>query len=170
MEARVRGQDEGGLLTWLSQRAFPHVQALGQSIGGEKMAKLSDELENLAEIAWSGGLRGRSLRKNSLVMPLDEIFTKLNSRSEHADIRLLRAAVIEDIFEHLERIADEYQPGRRKWEATEAFVDGFFGNVYEEVYGGKLRKLLADEKLLRSAYLFYVREQIPSKKAEVEEA
>jgi CRISPR-associated protein Csc3 len=170
MEARVRGQDEGGLLTWLSQRAFPHVQALGQSIGGEKMAKLSDELENLAEIAWSGGLRGRSLRKNSLVMPLDEIFTKLNSRSEHADIRLLRAAVIEDIFEHLERIADEYQPGRRKWEATEAFVDGFFDNVYEEVYGGKLRKLLADEKLLRSAYLFYVREQIPSKKAEVEEA
>lgn len=166
IEARIRGQEEGGLVTWFSQQAFPHVRRLAESIGGETMAKLSEELQKLAEIAWSGGLRGRSLRKNSLMMPLDEIFSKLNSRSEEADIDLLRAAIIEDIFEHMERIADQYRPGRTKWEATEAFVNGFFDNVYQGIYGGKMRKLLADEKLLRSAYLFYVREQIPSKKTE----
>ncbi len=168
MEARTRGQEEGGLVTWLSQRAFPHVEALAQSIGGKKMAKLSEELQKLAEIAWSGGLRGSSLRKNSLMMPLDEIFTKLNTRSEETDIELLRAATIEDIFEHMERISKEYSPGRKKWESTEDFVNGFFENVYQGVYGGKLRKLLADEKLLRSAYLFYVREQISSKKSKDE--
>jgi CRISPR-associated protein Csc3 len=165
MEARTRGQDEGGLVTWISQRALPHVESLAHSIGGERMARLSEELEKLAQIAWSGGLRGSSLRKNSLMMPLDEVFTKLNTRSEETDVELLRAATIEDIFEHLERISKEYRPGRKKWEAAEAFVNGFFEDIYQGVYGGKLRKLLADEKLLRSAYLFYVRQQIPSKKS-----
>jgi CRISPR-associated protein Csc3 len=169
MEARTRGQKEGGLVTWLSQRAFPHVEALAQSIGGRKMAKLSEELQKLAEIAWSGGLRGRSLRKNSLMTPLDEILTKLNTRSEETDIELLRAATIEDIFEHLKRIADKrYPAGQKKWDAVTDFVNGFFDNVYQGVYKGNLRKLLSDEKLLRSAYLFYVREQIPSKKSEEE--
>jgi CRISPR-associated protein Csc3 len=167
MEARTRGQEEGGLVTWLSQEAFPHVEVLAQSIGGETMAQLSKELQRLAEIAWSGGLRGSSLRKNSLLMPLAEIFTKLNRRSEAADVDLLRAAIIEDTFEHLERIADErYPPGRRKWEAIEAFVGRFFDDIYQGVYKGNLRKVLADEKLLRSAYLFYLREQIRSKIAE----
>ncbi|HDQ71106.1 MAG TPA: hypothetical protein ENN19_03300 [Chloroflexi bacterium] len=131
------------------------------------MSKLSEVLQRLAEIAWAGGLRGRSLKKNSLMAPLDEIFKKLGHHSEAADVETLRAAIIEDIFEHLERIADfQYRPGQKKWEATQAFVNGFFDDVYGGVYGGKLQKLLADEKLLRSAYLFYVREQIPGKKVD----
>jgi CRISPR-associated protein Csc3 len=131
------------------------------------MARLSEELQKLAEIAWSGGLRGRSLRKNALMTPLDEVFTKLNIRSEETDIELLRAAAIEDIFEHLKRIADKrYPAGQKKWDAVTDFVNGFFDDIYQGVYKGNLRKLLADEKLLRSAYLFYVREQIPSKRSE----
>lgn len=134
------------------------------------MAKLSRELERLAEIAWEGGLRGRSLKKNSLITPLDAVFTKLNLRSEAADIELLRAAAVEDIFEHLQRVADpNYPAGRKKLEATQTFVDRFFERIFEGIYDGKLRKLLADEKLLRSAFLFYVRQQIPSGKQEEEE-
>jgi CRISPR-associated protein Csc3 len=168
MEARTRGQEKGGLVTWLSQQAFPHVEKLAQSTGGEEMAELSQELRALAETAWSEGLRGSSLRKHSLLMPLSEIFTKLNSRSEETDIDLLRAAIMEDIFEHLERItADKrYAPGRRKREAIKGFVGRFFDGVYQDIYKGNLRKVLADEKLLRSAYLFYVREQIPTKENE----
>ncbi|MBD3262715.1 MAG: hypothetical protein GF334_13780 [Candidatus Altiarchaeales archaeon] len=131
------------------------------------MKELSDALQGLANIAWQGGLRGRSLKKNSLMAPVDEIFKKLGHHSEAADIDTLRAAIIEDIFEHLERIADQqYRPGQTKWEATRSFVNGFFDDVYEGVYGGNLRKLLADEKLLRSAYMFYIREQIPRKSTE----
>ena len=43
------------------------------------------------------------------------------------------------------------------------FVETFFSGVLDGVYSGNVRKLLADEKLLRSAFLFYVREQIPRK-------
>ena len=39
----------------------------------------------------------------------------------------------------------------------------------QKVYGGNVRKMLNDEKLLRSAYHFYIREQIPRKQAEAEE-
>jgi len=168
LEARV--PDREWPLIRLSQQAFPHVDTLSQSIGGERMAKLSEALQGLAQIAWEGGLRGRSLKKNSLMAPLDEIFKKLGHHSEAADMEVLRAAAVEDIFEHLERIADqEYRPGRRKWEATQSFVNGFFEEIHEGVYAGKLRKLLADEKLLRSAYMFYVREQIPRKSVETED-
>ncbi len=165
MEARA--SDREWPLIRLSQRAFPHVNALVQSIGGKKMSKLSETLQRLAKIAWEGGLRGRSLKKNSLMAPLDEIFKKLGHHSEAADIETLRAAIVEDIFEHLERIADpQYRPGQKKWKATQNFVNGFFDDIYAGIYSGKLQKLLADEKLLRSAYMFYIREQIPGKKSE----
>jgi CRISPR-associated protein Csc3 len=134
------------------------------------MAKLSEALQKLAGIAWAGGLRGRSLKKNSLMAPLDEIFKKLGHHSEAADMETLRAATTEDIFEHLERIADQrYRPGRRKWEATETFVATFFEEIFESVYAGKLRRLMADEKLLRSAYMFYIREQIPRKRVDTDD-
>jgi CRISPR-associated protein Csc3 len=162
MEARA--DDREWRLIRLSQRAFPHVETLVHSIGGNVMTKLSQVLKNLARIAWESGLRGRSLKKNSLMAPLDEIFKKLELQSDAADMELLRAAAVEDIFEHLERIADaRYKPGKTKWQATRTFVDGFFDEVYEGVYGGKLQKLLADEKLIRSAYMFYIREEIPRK-------
>ena len=132
------------------------------------MKKLSESLRKLARIAWEGGLRGRSLKKNSLMTALDEVFKKLSHHSEAADMETLRAATVEDIFEHLERIANEYRPGRKKWEATQAFVDCFYDDIYQGMYGGKLQKLLADEKMLRSAYMFYIREAIP-RKQDVEE-
>jgi CRISPR-associated protein Csc3 len=82
-------------------------------------------------------------------------------------MELLRAAAVEDIFEHLERIAEaQYKPGKKKWRAAQDFVNGFFDDVYEGVYGGKIQKLLADEKLIRSAYMFYIREEIPRKSEE----
>jgi len=175
LEARARAgqQAEGGLITWLSHQAFPHVESLALSKGGIWMAKLSEELQQLAEIAWQNGLRGRSLEKSSLLFPLDELFQKLGHPGGAADRDALMAAATMDIFDHLSRIADErYKPGRRKWEAIKAFVDTFFSGVLDGVYGGNVRKLLADEKLLRSAFLFYVREQIPRKEvpeeAEVE--
>ncbi|MCD6302942.1 MAG: hypothetical protein J7M15_05390, partial [Anaerolineae bacterium] len=59
---------------------------------------------------------------------------------------------------------EQYKPGRRKWEATKAFVGAFFADLLDGVYHGNVRRLLADEKLLRSAFLFYVREQIPHKR------
>jgi CRISPR-associated protein Csc3 len=164
LEARVRGQEPGGLSTWLSQQAFPHVNALASSKGGKFMAQLSTQLQRLAEIAWKNGLRGSSLEKSALLHPVNEVFAKLGHSGGHADKEALRAAAAQDIFDHLSRIArSEYKPGKKKWEAVKQFVDIWFDDVLVGVYGGNLRKLLADEKLIRSTYLFYVREQIPRK-------
>lgn len=165
LEARMRGQEEqGGLLTWLSQQAFPHVNMLALSKGGRFMTQLSAQLQRLAEIAWKKGLRGRSLEKSALLYPLSEVFTKLSHSGGHVDREALKAAAAQDIFDHLYRIApDDRKPGRPKQEAINQFVDNWFNDVLEGVYGGNLRKLLADEKLIRSAFLFYVREQIPRK-------
>ena len=133
------------------------------------MAELSDHLQQLAEAAWQGGLRGKSLKKNSLMMPLDEIFQKLNQRSLTFDDAALKATISEDIFEYLERIADEqYRPGQRKMAAATTFVETFFTDVYHGSYQGNRTRLLADEKLLRSAFMFYIRQQIPTKKDEQE--
>ncbi len=163
-KARAGQQGEGGLATWLSQQAFPHLEPLALSKGGRWMTKLSKELQRLAGITWQNGLRGRSLEKSSLLFPLDEMFQKLGYPGGAADREALMAAATMDIFDHLHRIADErYKPGRKKWEATKSFVDAFFDGVLDGVYAGNVRKLLADEKLLRSAFLFYVREQIPRK-------
>lgn len=133
------------------------------------MGQLSTQLKRLAEVAWERGLRGRSLERSALLYPVSEVFAKLNQSGGHVDRAALKAAAVADIFDHLYRIADDrYKPGRTKWEATNLFVDIWFDDVLEGVYGGNTRKLLADEKLIRSAYLFYVREQIPRKQGQPE--
>ncbi len=166
LEKRVRSQSkgQGGLLTSLIQQAHPHVRSLALSRGGVFMTQLNTKLQRLAQIAWQNGLRGRSLEKSSLLFPLDEVLQKLSYAGGAADSETLKAAAIQDIFDHLTRIADErYKPGRKKWEATKQFVDGWFDDVLGGVYNGNRRTLLNDDKLLRSAFHFYVREQIIAK-------
>ena len=133
------------------------------------MIKLSEQLQRLAKIAWQNGLRGRTLVKSSLLFPVNEVFQKLGHPGEAADRETLKAAAVQDIFDHLSRIADErYKPGRKKREAIKQFVDLWFDGVLQGVYGGNLRKLLSDEKLIRSAFHFYIREQIPYKAVQPE--
>ena len=135
------------------------------------MTELSRHMQELAEIAWAGGLRGKSLKKNSLIMPLDHVFQKLNMRSPAFDDEALKAATTEDIFEYLDRIADDaYKPGKRKMVAATKFVGRFYESIYNGDYQGNLTKLLADEKALRSAYMFYIRQQIGAKNESEEDA
>lgn len=166
LEARLRGQEQtGGLLTWLTQQAFPHVTTLAMNQGADFMTKLSQQLERLAVLVWQNRLIGRSLEKSSLLFALNEVFQKLNYTGA-ADPESLKAAAVQDIFDHLSRLADEqYKPGRKKWEVVQTFVDGWFDDVLNGVYGGNRRKFLSDEKLIRSAFHFYIRQQIPSKAA-----
>lgn len=168
LEARVRDAGQASSPEWLEIRLAQHIlsslETLALSKGGDWMTLLSQQLQKLAEIAWQGGLRGKSLKKNSLMTPLDEIFKKLNQQSPAIDDAALQAIIAQDIFEYLERIADEgYSPGRRKMTAATEFVRLFFEEVYAGIYHNNRTRLLADEKLLRSAYLFYIRQQIGSK-------
>lgn len=153
----------------LSHQVFHAVERLAQSKGAGFMEQLSTHMNRLAQIAWKHRLIGSTLAKHSLMTALDEVLRKFAQRSkatEH-DPDALKAATVEDIFAYLERVADpRYKPGRTKWQAIKEFVDIFYTGIYENIYGGSPARLLNDEKLLRSTYMFYMREQIPRKIAE----
>jgi CRISPR-associated protein Csc3 len=174
LEQRVRDDKKATAKEWLlirqSQLIFDEVKALALQIGGKKMSKLSEHLQYLANVAWEERLRGRSREKNSLMAPVDEIFKKINQRSDAFDEEALRALIAEDMMEHIVRATEaKYRPGFEKQmlkiDTCRAFVDYFFDNVVHDVYRGKMPRLLADEKALRSAFLFYIRQEIPRKEA-----
>lgn len=174
LEQRVRDDKKATAKEWVlirrSQSIFDEVCALALQIGGKKMAKLSDHLQALAKLAWEERLRGRSREKNSLMAPISEIFVKLNQRHDAFDEEALRAVMAGDMMEHLVRAAEsKYRPGLYKQmvklDTCRAFVDYFFDHVLHDIYRGKTSRLLADEKALRSAFLFYIRQYIPRKAA-----
>lgn len=177
LEQRVRDDKTATAKEWVlirrSQQIFDDVKALALQIGGKKMKKLSDHLQALAQLAWEERLLGRSRKKNSLMAPIDEIFVKLNQWSDAFDEEALRALIAEDMMEHIVRATEaRYRPGLYKQmvklDTCRAFVDHFFDHILHDVYRNKKNRLLADEKALRSAFLFYIRQYIPRKAAEGE--
>lgn len=146
------------------REAFPHLDALAVSLGGDWMAQLSEQLTTIAKRAWQSRILGKSLKRSSVLFPVDEVFTKLAQLDRTRDRETLIAATAQDIFAHLERTADDqYKPGRTKYQAVEQYVRLWYGTVLDKTYGGNVQRLLADEKLLRSAYLFFLQAQIPSR-------
>ena len=123
------------------------------------------ELKALATYAAQNTIKGTTFKRNSLLKPLDIILQELDHCSAPDDmneLELIRAGTKEFIFDHLERIAKtEYKPGRTKRDKVNHYVDLFFDEVLFKAHHGKVNKLLGRERLIRSAYLFYVREALP---------
>lgn len=143
---------------WRYNKAFAPLYTLTQQVGGRFMQQLSDHIATLAAHAHANRLRGRSFVRNSLLYPLDQVLKRMALAGGHADREALIAATVEDIFAHLERIADDnYRPGLTKYGHIDTFVRGWWDGVLDQAYEGNLQRLLTDEKLLRSAYLFYYR-------------
>ncbi|GAB4212827.1 MAG: hypothetical protein OHK0022_49150 [Roseiflexaceae bacterium] len=163
LEERIRKDrkltNPGFMRAGLAATILPDLRTLSELRGGSAVALLSEQLQALAEIASDHWLRGKTWSKNSLMTPLDEVFKKLNHRSAAFDEQALRAVIINDIFEYLYRIANEgYKPGAHKREGIKYFVDVFFDQIYAETYRRNLARLLADERMLRSAFYLYVQE------------
>lgn len=158
IEAKTK-QDNPWWAIALAKECLPIIHHLTK--GGKSM----QALRTLAEMAWRDHIVGRDITKrNSLIKPFDMLLDGLDAKSEAFGLDTLRAQLTEDIFRHLEAIAsEEYKPGRTKREKVKAYVDAFFDGVLSGAYRGNVQKLLNDLKPLRAAYLFYVREQIPSK-------
>ncbi len=125
------------------------------------------ELKELATYAAQNSIRGSTFKRNSLLKPLDIILQELDhcpAPDDRNELELVRAGTKGLIFDHLERIADsEYKPGRTKRDKVNYYVDLFFDGVLDKAHHGKVNRLLNRERLIRSAYLFYVREAIPVK-------
>ncbi len=130
------------------------------------MTQLHKALQQSAEIAWSNRIIGRSLERSSLLYGYDELLRKFIQLqgSKTLDLETVKAAATQEIFDHLERLAKQkgYVIGRKKREACIQFVSVWFDDILPNVYEDNMRKLISDEKTLRSAYLFYIRNLIKS--------
>ena len=119
-------------------------------------------LQELAVFAQKSTIKGTSLKRNSLLKPLDIILQELDrcpNPDDKKELALIRAATKELIFDHLERIAKgEFKVGQTKQSKVNQYVDIFFDGVLEKAHHGKVNKLLSREKLIRAAYLFWVRQ------------
>lgn len=154
---------------WAGRETLPHLATLAMSIGGEFMELLSKQLEQAAVVAWQHGLRGRTLKRSSLLYPTKEVLDKMELLGSAPDREAIIAATVQDVFVHLERLAEGYTPGRTKYGACEQFVRIWYDGILDGVYSGNYQRLLSDKKLLMSAYLFYVQAQIPRKAEDTEE-
>jgi hypothetical protein len=127
------------------------------------------ELRTMAIYAAEHRIRGTSLKRNSLLKPLDIILSELDRCPDPGndnELELIRAGAKEMIFDHLERIAQPgYKIGRTKQEQVSQYVDLFFDDVLKQAHHGNANRLLGRERLIRSAYLFYLREALPYKAA-----
>ncbi|VAW34216.1 hypothetical protein MNBD_CHLOROFLEXI01-253 [hydrothermal vent metagenome] len=164
------GADAGGLETWLYQQAFTHVNQLAQLGGGDFMKKLSQELEKAAAIAVQHNLNASSYKRSNLLYPFNEVMQKLAQEQGHTvvDRETLRAAATQDIYDHLERLTKRagYKMNKTRAEGCAAFVNCWFDDILMGVYEGQSRKLIVNQKMLRSAFLFYVRQQQEKAKKE----
>src|SRR5258708_38902975 len=122
------------------------------------------ELKELAEYAATNSIRGSSLKRNSLLKPLDIILQELDRCPDPQnpnELELVRTGTKGLIFEHMERIAGaNYKPGRTKEGKVSHYVDLFFDGVLTKAHRGKVNRLLTRERLIRSAYLVYYRQAL----------
>ncbi len=122
------------------------------------------ELKELAEYAVNSNIRGTSLKRNSILKPLDIILQELDrcpNPDDPNELELVRTGTKGLIFEHLERIAGaNYKPGRTKESKVNHYVDLFFDDVLGKANHGKVNRLLSRERLIRSAYLVYYRQAL----------
>lgn len=164
---RLRSAREVRSVDWMVIHAAgaitPSLNSIAMAIGGNAVI---ETIQKLARLAWEGNLKGKSLEKNSLMVPLDECFAKIQQKEAPVDDGTLRAAAAEDIYEYLGRIREQGMVGRGTMVKVTAFVDAFFDELLNGVYQGNRHRLLTDEKLIRSAFLFHVRELIATRSAE----
>jgi len=121
-----------------------------------------EQLQQLAQHGWMYHIRGSSLKRNALLKPLDMMMEQLEKEPKPELRATVHAALVEDIFAHLERTARPgFKPGRTKHNAVEQYVALFLDGVLADAHHGDVNRLLGRAKLLRSAYLFYIRECIP---------
>lgn len=134
---------------------------------------VSEVIKKMADIGWQAKIKGKTLVRSSLLMPINTIFDKLRRQQQILDFETLRAATISEVLTYLERTENpKYRRSKEKWRETrekvEEFVNLFFRQILSGSYQNKLARLMIDEKDIKAAYLFYVRTQIKPKEEKEE--
>jgi CRISPR-associated protein Csc3 len=126
--------------------------------GGSNEMKAAKVMAQLGELGAHSYIKGKSYKRNSLLKPLDIIFDLMERKSDYLDEEIMFATATQEILDHINRISpDNRKPGETKYQKIEDFVSTFKENLFEGVYEGKVNDLIAEQKVLKSAYLFYRR-------------
>jgi len=126
--------------------------------------KVMPYIKELAKIAWEGKLKGERLTDNSLAKPIDVAFNSLERWDKSRETEEEAIAVMsKEIARAIERVTPSEYFGERKLEKISEFVDLFFNKLFKEVYSENLTEFLENSDRIRSAFLFFVAEQIKSK-------
>lgn len=164
---RVKNNKKSKNPEWLiiqgAQSLANDLRTVTKAQGGEKV---NETIQKLAQLAWEGNLKGQNLTKNSLMMPLEHCFEKVKMMQAPVDKETLRAATVTDIYSYLERIREDGMVGAETQRKAKAFVDAFIDGLWGAQYANNHQRLLNDEKLIRSAFLFHIREIIAQRSAE----
>lgn len=164
---RVKNDKKAKNPEWVAiqtaQNIANDLRLITKEQGGEKV---NETIQKLAQLAWDGNLKGQSLAKNSLMMPLDHCFEKTQLLQPPLDQETLRSVTVTDIYSYLERIRDDGMVGNETQRKIKLFVDAFFDELWGTCYANNRQRLLSDEKLIRSAFLFHIRELLAKRSAE----
>jgi len=136
----------------IAGRVLPKIVSIIKMLGGNEM----NVVRELAQKARDANIKGKTFKRNSISKPLDMIFDGLEKRNDRLELDITFAAIKEDIFAHIERIAGEnYKPGKGKREKISDYVETFREKLLNQKYGGNINSLLAEKDIIKSAYLFY---------------
>ncbi|HET8911467.1 MAG TPA: hypothetical protein VFN23_08405 [Ktedonobacteraceae bacterium] len=115
-------------------------------------------LKDLANHAASRRIRGRSYKRNSLLKPLDIILDELDrcpDTKNEEELELVWTGSKGLIFDHVKRIAKGVHE-----EDIYRYVDLFREKFFEQSQHRNANRILQRERLIRSAYLVYMREAL----------
>jgi CRISPR-associated protein Csc3 len=124
-----------------------------------------DELRNLATLAATEHILGRSFKRSSILTPFVQMIEALERWPKPEDRGYLRAMLKDEVSTHIER-ASPYHLSAKRRQAIYLFVDQFFDHILNQEHHGNAQYLLERARLLKGAYLIFFREALSGREQE----
>jgi CRISPR-associated protein Csc3 len=152
----LREQDEPNLALNWSRICEPLNLLLESLMSNQSITLLTHYLRAAAKLAANNYLHGNSFKRTAQLEPFAFFISEVRSQKAYMDLDFVFASVTKKYDNRIERISD-YGGTKTKREQIEAYYVPL-RKMYEEVYLSRPEKLLADQKSLEAAYLFFLEE------------
>ncbi len=162
----LREQEEPNLALNWSRICEPLNHLLESLMPDKKMTLLTHYLREAANLAAVNYLQGSSFKRTAQLEPFALFIAEVRSQKPYMDLDFIFASLTKKYDIRLDRISD-YGGTKSKLEQIERYYVSL-RNLYEEVYQARPEKLLADQKSLEAAYLFFLEEARRVQRAKIE--
>ncbi|MBW4595598.1 MAG: CRISPR-associated protein Csc3 [Brasilonema angustatum HA4187-MV1] len=162
----LREQDEPNFSVIWSRICQP-LNTLLESLMPNDNSLLTQYLKEAAQVAAEGKIWGSSFKRTAQAEPFTAFLAAIRSQKPHLGLDVVFAALIQQYHTRLDRIR-EHGVGQTKYEQITRYYE-ILRKLYEDVYQARPEKLLADQKTLEAAYLFFLEEARQQLKGKLEE-